>query len=341
MRKLYSRCSKKRYFFPGIYQINIPLTGFALKRINAYLIRGDRGWVMVDCGWNTPEAFAALQATLQKFTIGFKDIYQIIITHLHPDHYGMAGRLKELCGCTLAMHEIGANLIESRYVNVETLLGDVEKFLVQNGVPEKEAALLRNASMPALKFVVPAFPETVYRGGETISIGKFTFKVIWTPGHSPDHICLYEAAHKVLLAGDQVLPVITPNVSLHAQQRGDPLADFLQSLRDLNGLDVDLVLPGHDDVFSNIHTRIQELVEHHDRRNDEVLGICRDKPMTAYEMAPRISWVTSEASWRNLPPLDKRLAALETLAHVEFLYNLGKVQKTSQDGRTYYQNVIS
>ncbi|MDP2719014.1 MAG: MBL fold metallo-hydrolase [Dehalococcoidia bacterium] len=323
---------------PGIHQINIPLPNNALQRINAYLVRGHDGWTLVDCGWNTPEAFEAHKAALDELKIGFRDIRHIIVTHFHPDHFGLVGRLKELCGCTFTMHAIEAGLIESRYINIESLLDDIAIFLMQNGVPREEAEILKNASVPVLGFVTPAFPDTLVHGGETINTGEFNFQVLWTPGHSPGHICLYEKEHKLFIAGDHILPSLTPNISLHAQQRGNPLADFLDSLRALDKLEVDIVLPGHDDVFQGFHKRIGELIVHHDRRNVEILGIGRSTPKTAYEMAPMISWVNAKRSWQDLPPLDRRLAVLETLSHLEFLYSLGKIEKFQQDGQTYFLN---
>ncbi|MDZ4246524.1 MAG: MBL fold metallo-hydrolase, partial [Dehalococcoidia bacterium] len=176
---------------PGIHQINIPLPNNALQRINAYLVRGHDGWTLVDCGWNTPEAFEAHKAALDELKIGFRDIRHIIVTHFHPDHFGLVGRLKELCGCTFTMHAIEAGLIESRYINIESLLDDIAIFLMQNGVPREEAEILKNASVPVLGFVTPAFPDTLVHGGETINTGEFNFQVLWTPGHSPGHICLY------------------------------------------------------------------------------------------------------------------------------------------------------
>ncbi len=326
---------------PGIHQVAIPLSGFALQRINVYLIQGNDGWLLVDCGWNTPEAFAALESALQDLRIGFKDIKQTVITHIHPDHYGMAGRLKELSGCAVAMHRTEANLLQSRYVWMEKLLGDIGDFLAQNGVPPEDAGPLRNASLPVLKFVTNAVPDIMLDGGDTIAAGKFNFKVVCTPGHSPGHICLYEPSYKILLAGDHVLPVTTPHVGFHPQQQGNPLADFLRSLQAIDKLDVALVLPGHEHIFYNFHARVQELIAHHDRRGEEVLRLVSGKAKTAYDISPQISWVTSAASWQNLPAIDRRLAVQETLAHLEYLCHEGRLQKKSQNGQILYEQAVN
>lgn len=119
------------------------------------------------------------------------------------------------------------------------------------------------------------------------------------------------------------------------------MKDFLQSLHTLDQLDVSLVLAGHDDIFSDLHGRVKELIAHHDHRNEEVLGILDGQGKTAYDVAPRISWVTDAASWRNLSSLDKRFAVLETLAHLEYLHSLGKAQKTSTNGKVLFKRVAS
>ncbi len=322
---------------PGIFQVILPLPGFALKAINAYLIRGDDGWLLVDCGWNTFPVFDALQSTLAELNISFKDIRQIVVTHIHPDHFGMVGRLVELCGCSYAISETEARLIEPRYVHMDNLLVDLGNFLGKHGVPADEVAALKTASMPVLRFVAPALPETLLKGGEVIEAGKYRFKVLFTPGHSPGHICLYDSNSGVLLAGDQVLWRQTPNVSLHAQQQGNPLLDFLESLRLLDTLDVSLVLPGHDETSRDLHGRVRELLEHHARRNEEVLQILNREAMTAYEVAPKIGWVTSAAAWQKMPSLDKRFALHETLAHLEYLTSLSMVHKIAANGKIIFQ----
>lgn len=322
---------------PGIFQAKIPLPGFALQYINVYLVRGNGGWLLVDCGWNTPEAFTALEESFRELHISFRDISQIVVTHIHPDHYGLAGRLQKLSGCRLAMHRTEAALIQSRYIWMDKLLGDIGEFLTQNGAPPEETAILKSASLPVLDFVANALPDIILDGGEIISAGKFKFEVMCTPGHSPAHICLYEPSLKLLLAGDHILPVTTPHVGFHPQQQGNPLADYLHSLQTIDQLDVALVLPGHEQIFSNFHSRIKELLVHHKRRGDEVLQLVSTKAKTAYGISPQISWVTSNASWQNLPALDRRLAVMEALAHLEYLRHQGKLQKHSENGITFYQ----
>ena len=112
---------------PGIRQLQLPLPGGGPKYVNTYLFDGDNGYLLVDTGWNTTEAFNSLKEQLAEAGIDFGDISQIVITHIHPDHYGLAGRLKQLSNANLAMHLIERDVIEPRYVSMDNLLQQVAR----------------------------------------------------------------------------------------------------------------------------------------------------------------------------------------------------------------------
>jgi len=136
-----------------------------------------------------------------------------------------------------------------------------------------------------VKYVAPTPPDVTLNGGEEVTAGDFTFRVLWTPGHSPGHICLYEPARKVLLSGDHILPGITPNVGLHPQSGTDPLGDYLRSLKEIRKMDISLVLPGHEEPFADVGKRIGELIRHHQQRNSNIIAKIRTEPKTAYQIA--------------------------------------------------------
>jgi len=306
--------------FPGIRWLQLPITmeQSNLAYINVYLIEGSKGYLLVDSGWNTDESFAALHNTLIKNGISFQDIKQILVTHVHPDHYGMAGRIKALSGASLVMHHIEKDFIEPRYVSMEPLLLQTDRMLVANGVPEDEMVRLRDATVGLENYVVPTLPDKTLHDGEIITTGKFTFRVIWTPGHSSGHICLYEPDKKVLLSGDHILPKITPNISVHPQSIENPLGRYLKSLREMRKLDAALTLPGHDEPFTNLQKRIDEIIHHHDVRNREITESIGASRKTAYQVAKEITW-GNHSSWQDLPDFHRRMAIFETLAHLEMM----------------------
>lgn len=322
---------------PGIYQLKIPIDN-PLEFINSYLIEGEEGWLMVDTGWNTPEVFASLSQQLEEMRVALKDITQIVVTHIHPDHYGLAGRLKLLYDAELAFHRVEKDFVESRYVDIDGLIAEMRQWLRFNGVPPEVQDNLGQASLFMKEFVVPALPDRVLDNGDIVSTGLCHFEVIWTPGHSMGHICLYERERKVLISGDHILPTITPNISLHTQSGLNPLGDYMHSLRKVESLAVDLVLPSHEQIFADLPGRIKEIKTHHEERKAVIVDILGNQPRTAYEVSSRVPWHTNGVSWEALPPLDRRIAVTETLAHLELLRAEEKVEKVIKEDIAFYLN---
>jgi len=324
---------------PGIFHLPLPIPNPALDHVNTYLVRGDRECLLIDTGWGTQEAFDSLKDQLAEIGVDFKNISQILVTHIHPDHYGLAGKLKQLSQAKIALHYLEKALIESRYINMDKLLDQLDQWLYINGVPANDLSQLLEASTGMARFVTPTTPDITLRGGETISLGSFTFQVLWTPGHSPGHISLYEPQQKVLIAGDHILPNITPNIGLYPQSSPNPLDDYLNSLKSIKQLEVSLVLPGHEYTFSNLKQRIEQIFHHHEERNSEILGALNTKPKTAYQVASEITWMRDigGASWDKLGPWDKRIAVLETMAHLEAMRANRKLDKLTRDDIIYYR----
>ena len=323
----------------GIYQLPVPLRSSPLGHVNVYLIQNEDGYLLVDTGWDTDESFSSLESQLAEIGASPEQINQIVITHIHPDHYGLAGRLKQLSQATIALHHREKEYIKSRYINMEKLLQQLAKWLEINGVPSDELPSLQIASTPVARFVVPTLPDITLQGGETITAGSFTFKALWTPGHSPGHISLYEPARKILISGDHILPGITPNIARHPQSSENPLGDYLNALNTIKKLEVELVLPGHEHPFNNFLDRIDEIARHHQQRNLEILDTLKEKAKTAYQIATELTWMpdTKGTTWHDLRSLDRRLALLETISHLEFMRFEGKVDKSARDSLIYYQ----
>jgi glyoxylase-like metal-dependent hydrolase (beta-lactamase superfamily II) len=325
---------------PGIYWIKLPIgtADSTLEHVNIYLVGGDEGYLLVDAGWYTKESFDALQKNLAEIGADIKDISQILVTHVHPDHYGMAGRIRQLSGATLTLHEVEKGFIEPRYIEMDELLRQTAEWLAINGVPLDETDDIRNATVGLKDLVFPTMPDVTLHGGETISIGTFTFQVLLTPGHSSGHICLYEPEKKVLLAGDHILPTITPNISLHPQSVANPLGSYLDSLNAIKQLEVEIVLPGHDEPFTGLVPRIEQIIRHHEERNREILAAINSEPKTAYQISGYVTWGTN-ATWHDLPLFHRRMAIFETLAHLELMTVNGQVSKTARNGIIYYRQI--
>jgi len=324
---------------PGIHQLKIPIPNNPLEYTNIYLVQGDGENLLIDTGWNGEEAFRSLKKQLAEISIDPKDISQIVVTHAHGDHYGLAGRLKEVSRARISLHYLDKNFLLPRYQNIDDFLRETEQWFRSNGVPDGELSTYWTAFAGMRQSGTPTLPDTTLRGGETISSGNFNLQVLWTPGHSPGHICLYEPEQKILFTGDHVLPVITPNVSLQPQFDPNPLGDFLNSLNLVKHLDVDLVLPAHEHVFTDLATRVEEIIEHHKYRNLEILEAIKAEPMTAYQISALITWMPEfgGVKFKDLATWDRRMAVSETLAHLEAMTGDGTIARFRQNDTVCYR----
>jgi glyoxylase-like metal-dependent hydrolase (beta-lactamase superfamily II) len=324
----------------GIYRMPLPVPVTSLGHINTYLVKGDGGHLLIDTGWNTEESFDSLKEQLAELGVSGSQISQIVVTHAHPDHYGLAGKLKDLFGATLYFHHLEKDFIETRYVSMEELIRELGRWLERNGVPPERLAELQKASLPLLKFVTPTMPDVTLYGGEVINCGDFRLNVLPTPGHAPGHICLYEPDRKILFSGDHILPTITPHVGLHPQSGSNPLGAYLDSLERLKTLEVEIVLPGHEQPFTGFKERVEGIIHHHSLRNAEILAAINSEAKTAFELSTEITWLhdVNGVGWYKLGSWDKRIAILETLAHLEAMRASGELDKFSQEGILYYRS---
>ena len=319
----------------GLYQLRVPIPDNPLGWVLPYLIRSNDGYTLIDSGWNTPEAFAALEQELRHVGVAFEDIKRLIVTHVHPDHYGLAGRVKEVSGCRVITHQRERDFIRSRYRNPEQLLERMRAWLIEHGVPIDEVQDLQSAAMPVRPWVVPVEPDAVLWGGETLDFGLYKFEVLWTPGHSPGHVCFYDRTQRIILTGDHVLPTITPNVGLHPQQTGNPLGDYLASLQRLEPLEVDDVFPAHEHAFHDLRDRVRQIALHHDVRLDEMLAIIGSDRKTAYDVASGVVWTIG--TFDSFSHWMRRAAISETLAHLEYAVYEGRLAMHREGGIVRYE----
>ena len=198
-----------------------------------------------------------------------------MVTHIHPDHYGLAGRIREASGAWISLHPADARLIHDRYNQPDDLLDLMAAALRRMGAPAEELATLQHAAMPVRPLVDPVFPDVLLEDGARPEVPGWDLTAIWTPGHSPGHLCFHEERDNLMLSGDHVLPRITPNISYHPQAGANPLGDFLASLDKLEPYEVDEVLPAHEYRFYDLQARLEELRRHHRERFAEVIAVLR------------------------------------------------------------------
>jgi glyoxylase-like metal-dependent hydrolase (beta-lactamase superfamily II) len=315
------RLSQLREVHPHVLSLALPLP-FELESVNVYLVALDQGFLLVDCGMATDPTFETLRCALSERGIEWRDIRRIIITHMHPDHMGLATRLLELTGAELAMHQAEADHL-ALVTGGGRRLPWLAEVYSQFGVPQSlETAMEKHFSVIRDNFHTLT-PNRLFIGGEELPTALGPLEVVWTSDHSPGHICLYSRERRLLFSGDQIIENITPNIAWHPGR--DMLAEFLESLDRLAALDIDLILPSHGDPFSGHRTWIADTVGHHRERCDEILKLLAASPQTAHQMVGEM--------WRKrLSPINHHFAIFEVLAHLEHLQRQGKVHHRDSNG---------
>jgi len=315
---------------PGIFRVEVPLPNNPLKYTNSYLLVSGGKCLVIDTGFNVDESYNALASALRKLKELGVGEFEFCSTHLHADHMGLVGRFSS----SIWMSSVEAERVEAMGRDPRGYWTSVVDFYVRNGLPREEAELMLRLH-PGVRYV--SRRDLDFRrldDGDVITVGDLSLVCVLTPGHTPGHMCLYDADRKVLFSGDHVLFDITPNISWMPGFE-DPLSEYLKSLEKLLSLNVELVMPGHRGLSNDLRRRVQELKEHHKRRLEEALAAL-DRPKTAWEVAPSISWDVKAKNLNELPVTQKWFIVGETIAHLEHLFNKGKIFKVEKEGVILY-----
>ena len=270
----------------------------------------------------TEASFSALDAGVKALGLGWTDIRQILLTHMHPDHMGLSSKLLELSGAELLMHAV-----EARHLRVLTDSDRRAPWLKQAFTEAGMPQAMQERIDSHFAFIRRNFhtlsPDRLLAGGEKIATGIGPLEVVWTPGHSPGHMCLYSARERAMFSGDLILEFITPNISWHPDT--DMLAEFLQSLDQVHKLEIDTILPSHGEPFSGHRDWIAETILHHRERCDLIQGLLNGAPRTAYGLVGEL-WK------RPLSAINYQFATLEVLAHLEHMKRQGRVRARVENG---------
>lgn len=304
---------------PGVFELRLPIA-WEDSYVNCFLLPDGDHVDMIDCGMSAEESFALIRAAVLELAGSDGRLRRLLVTHIHPDHYGAAGELTEHDGAELYLHRLEVPMVNPRYLEVDQLVEEVGRYLEIHGVPDAEAEFLKNASRGFRQWVKTAPAALQLDGTELLEVGRRRLRVEWTPGHSPGHVCLFDRESGVLFAGDHLLPTQSPNIGLHPQSTPNPLDDYLAGLEHLVELRPSLILPAHGRPFADAAARAGELVVHHQRRKEQMVELIGDGELTA--------WQVATAVWGVRPNLhEMRMALQEGLAHLQSLSLEGRVEK--------------
>ena len=313
----------------GVYWTRMPVP-FPPKHINVYLLEDSDGWFVVDTGMNLPQAKELWQGLFNEF-FEDKPIKGVIATHMHLDHCGLASfitnhwrvRLWMTQGEYLAARSASSNNREGSW--------QIEQHYARAGMAEGFYQKVNEgfAPMEKLREPIPRAYEQL-SDSEPLSINGRQWRTIIGRGHSPEHASLYCEELKVLISGDQVLPRISPNISVSSDcPNADPMSDYLNSLQPFLSLpETTLTLPAHGEPFSALHTRVNALLADHDENLNRVITACQQQQQSLKQIIPQVFR-------RELSPIEYYLALGETLALVNRLWHQGQLIRQLSDQGIY------
>jgi glyoxylase-like metal-dependent hydrolase (beta-lactamase superfamily II) len=276
----------------AVYRMALPLGIHGVPTVSAYLLRGDDGDTLVDCGIAAgldggdpgPDGTAAVAAALSTAGSALERLERLIVTHAHIDHFGLAGEVVRRSGGELWMHR-RTDLDLAKYDEPDEAVDRRMVMLADHGLFGPELT----ESSEGLRDWLPVMPSVgrpsrLLDGGERFAAGGRTWEVVHTPGHSPGHVCLWNAAERLLCSGDHLLQVVSPPVTFERGFEPDPMGSYLGSLDRVRDLAPELVLPGHGTPFRNGARRAEAIAAGKRRRLAQVRDLVEGRPQTVAEL---------------------------------------------------------
>ena len=327
---------------PGVLRTQLPISMPGLGHVNCYVMEDERGIAVVDPGLPGPESWDHLVDRLGRAGYKVTDVHTVVVTHSHPDHFGGATRLRHETGADLVSHEAFRTLFDlseleesedSNDLDLNTPDGRAEamqRYLSRPspwggrraGPTPEFIERIRSGGGDATQAFATPKPTRPLRDGQTIKLARREWVALHTPGHTYDHLCLYDPEHGVVFTGDHVLPTITPHIG-GLTPLDDPLAAFFESLRRVADIgDVTVALPAHGHPFVDLRGRAEHIIEHHEDRLQIIRDATDDLPQGSVNDFMRVLF--RERSWGEM-------AESETYAHLEHLRLLGEMDRTTDE----------
>ena len=314
---------------PGLWSIPVPWPRSNLRYTLSYLVSGRGGPALIDTGWPTDEAWSSLADSISQTGHDFTEIRYVLVTHAHADHLGMAGRLREASGALVGMHPAESATLLHR-VGPQAWRERLSGWLHTRGAPDDELAQITDLMAGAVGFHARlARPDFDVEDG-SLPLGAGTaLRAVWTPGHTPGHLCFYDERDDVLLTGDHVLPRITPHIGLAPGAEGDPLGDYQASLRTLARYHPAEVLPAHEYRFADLGARLEALLSHHRTRLAEIEhAVANDPGLSTWAVSEALTW---SRGWEQTLGASRQSAVSETWAHLLHLQGNQRVINQGRD----------
>jgi len=327
-----------------VYQIKIDVP-FQVKFVCCYILKINGKIVLIDAGFNSPAWKKIFLQEINSIGLNIEDIDVCIITHNHLDHIGLIQEFKQKNpNLKIVMHNITNKILEWETDKSNT--EEIEEEAIRVSIEMKNYGLSEEERLRIVQFFTywpklrkyQAPDQIVYDNDKLLN----DLEIIWTPGHSFGHICVFDSKRKYLFSGDHILSRITPHIGnfiipdFLADEYADynfknVLEQYLQSLDRIDKLNPKIIFPGHQDIIYNPHERITAIKEHHKNRLNDISNVIKNNPLTPR----RISQIHFG---EDLDEINSYMALSEVLGHLLYLEDLGKIQKFEKNGKFYYNS---
>lgn len=301
-----------------IYKLSVRFP-FGMREMNSYLIRGEKGFTVIDTGSKSNESIELWKRVI---TSGFS-VEKVVLTHAHPDHIGLSKWFQEQYGVPVMISSLGYEEVQrNRSSNYSDWINQLFK---RHGGPQ-----LTGNAREMEPYAFHFNPDEVYEIGQRIKLGNDMYETIWTPGHSPDHVCFYHRDQQLMLIGDHVLKDISPVIGVFSEWVINPLKDYLESLEKIKTYSMNIALPGHGDIIKKPEKRVEEMISRHQYQLQRTLEAVQKEEKTAGQVCGEIYGELKIS--KVLAPL------MSSITRLIYLESMGKVSSEEKEGKLYYKS---
>lgn len=313
------------------HRVEIP-TPFVIGRVNCYVLPGN-GLTVLDPGPFTELAVETLQAGLDELGVAFEDVTDVLITHPHMDHFGLGNRIVEQSGARVVAHRHATWHLEDPIAHFRLEQDFFRPFMRTMGVPEQTVEAVVSLPEAYTEYQEPLSVDRIMHDGDSVDV-RAELTAVYTPGHAPGSVCFVDPSDAIEFTGDHVIQHITPNPLLTLapgteDERTRSLPTYLDSLREIRATEAEVGHSGHGDRISDVDTRAQETLDHHQFRTERIANLLKDKgPMTAFD--------TMEELFPDLPTTEIFTGMSEVIGHLDRLEDEERVDIVKPDGIREY-----
>ena len=306
-----------------IYLLSIPVP--LMKQVNCYLIRGEKGFTVIDTGIYSQEGVDIWESLMAS---GVK-IEKVVLTHFHLDHIGFARWFQEKYHVPVFISSLGYEEMKKRrkgdYTDwVINLFQQHDGFGLFKTVIEDQIAL-ENQMID----IYECEPDGLLEDSQSVMLGNEIYETIWTPGHSSDHFCFYNHGRKMMVIGDHILDQISPVILIESSADVNPLMHYFDSLEKMKEYSIELALPGHGHVMKNLNKRIEEIKSGHHYRIKQIVESLKKEEKTAGQMSQEI--YSKGSSQLAYGPI------MSTITKCIYLESVGKLKSEVINGKRLYR----